>query len=108
MAPEQKQALEKFGKQIVNEVFDRSCNVLEMIMSHGTKKKGGKTDKLYLAFRSLDQRSAEVVRLFTLMAIDQTFAQFLNYLDEHEIVIPMETNSGEFVDIRTLSDGLAA
>lgn len=43
-----------------------------------------------------------------MFAIDQTFAQFLNFFDAHEIPIPFETETGETVDIQSQSDGLAA
>jgi hypothetical protein len=106
MTPEQKEGLDDFGKMLVAEVYDRACEVLHGTISHGMK--GIKPDPFHLAYQSLDEKSKEVLRRFVMEAVDQTFAQFLNFLDVHKISIPVKTSSGEVVDVQAVSDGLAA
>lgn len=106
MAPEQKEALDTFGRMVVEEVYDRSCEFLRATISHGMR--GGKPDPLHLAYESLDEKSAEVLRQFLVEAVDQTFAQFLHFLDLHAIPVHVNIESGESVDVRAASDGLAA
>jgi hypothetical protein len=101
-----RKALDEFGKAVTKEVFDRSCSFLQDTISHGMN--GNKPDPLCIAYNSLDPKSAEVLRVFLKLAVDQTFAQFLNFFDVHEIPIPFATSSGAVVDVRAASDGLAA
>ena len=106
MTPVQKQALDAFGKAVVREVFDRSCQYLHDTISRGMK--GNKPDPLHLAYQSLDPAAATVLRKFLTEAVDQTFAQFLAFIDAHQIQIPFQAEGGETVDVTSASDGLAA
>jgi hypothetical protein len=106
MIPGRKEALDEFGKAAVHEVYDRAIEFLQDTMAHGMK--GIKPDPLHIAYRNLDAHSAEVLRRFLIEAVDQTFAQFLHFFDVHAIPIRFQTTSGEEVDVRALSDGLAA
>ncbi len=70
-----KAALNEFGNRIVAEVFDRTCEHLKNAMPHGVR--GTKPDPLHLAYQSLHENSASVLRRYLIVAVDQTFAQFL-------------------------------
>ena len=105
-SPLQKQALDSFGEAIVREVYDRSCQYLLDTISHGMK--GNKPDPLNLAYQALDPASATVLRKFLVEAVDQTFAQFLAFLDVHQIRVPIQSSDGVITDVTSTSDGLAA
>ena len=102
---DQKRALDQFGEQAVREVFDRTCEHLRCTISRGMR--GTRPDPLFEAYASLDNESAEILHKFLIEAVDQTFAQFLHFLDEHEIPLPIELEDGVIVDIKGVSDGLA-
>lgn len=106
MTTEEKTALQKFGKMLTEEVYDSTFECLQGIMLHGMR--GKKLDPFHVAYRSLDARSADVVRRFVVEAIGQTLAQFLNFLDVHEVPIMVDAENGRQVDVRAASDGLAA
>lgn len=106
MNSREKDALNEFGKLIVTEVYDRACEFLQGTISHGMR--GIRPDPAFLAYQSLDDKSAEILRQFLILAVDQTFAQFLAFLDSHEIPIPFKTSIGDVVDVRSASDGLPA
>jgi hypothetical protein len=106
MTPEQKEALDEFGKAVVTEVYDGACSHLQGVISHRWRSR--RPDELHLAYKTLDEKAAEVARELIVDAIDQTFAQFLHFFDVHEIPIPFKTQSGEVIDVRAASDGLAA
>jgi hypothetical protein len=105
MTPNEKLALEMFGRRVVKDVYDGSCEYLQAVMAHGMK--GKNPDPLHVAYCSLDERSAQIVRRFVVEAVDQTFARFLHFLDTSQVPIPVELESGQQVDLRGVSDGLA-
>jgi hypothetical protein len=106
MTASEREAVNEFGKLAVREVYDRALEFLQDTMTRGMK--GVKPDPLHLAYRTLDPQSAAVLRRFVVEAVDQTFAQFLDFFDVHEIPVCFRTDSGEVVDVRGVSDGLAA
>lgn len=106
MTADEAEALDKFGQMVVREVFDQSCEYLQGVISH--RMKGLKPDPLHLAYKSLNDESAAVLRRFLWYAVDQTFAQFLNFLDVHQVAVLITTASGKTIDARAASDGLAA
>jgi len=106
MKPDEKKALDVLGKLLVEEVFDQSCRYLQVVICRGMR--GQKPDPLHEAYASLDDESATVLRRFLLEAVDQTFAQFLHFLDMHEFPLPVEVESGRIVDLKGVSDGLDA
>ena len=106
MTPSERKALDEFGSAVVREVYDRAIEFLQDTMTHGMK--GIEPDPLHLAYRDLDAQSAAVVQQFVVQAVDQTFAQFLHFFDVHSIPLRFKTSSGEEVDVRAVSDGLAA
>jgi len=106
MAPESKDVLDAFGEDIVHEVYDRSCKYLFDVISHGMK--GNRPDPLHLAYRALDPATATVMRQFLTEAVDQTFAQFLAFIDNHQISIHYRSKNGVETDVTAASEGLAA
>lgn len=106
MTGEEREALDTFGSNVVAEVYDRACAVLQGTISHGMT--GSAPDPMYRDYRSLDDRSADILRRYVILAIDQTFAHFLYFLDEHQIPLVVRTESGQEIDVRQISDGLAA
>lgn len=105
MGPESKDALNAFGEAVVHEVYDRSCEYLLNVISHGMK--GNRPDPLHEAYRSLDPAAAAVLRQFLTEAVDQTFAQFLAFIDNHEIEIQFPSKNGVKKEVTSASDGLA-
>lgn len=101
-----KQALDAFGESVVHEVYDRSCEYLFDVISRGMK--GNKPDPLHLAYQSLDPATAKLLRQFVLEAVDQTFAQFLAFIENHNPSLPFPSQAGEIIDVAAISDGLAA
>ena len=106
MDRESKEALDAFGKAVVQEVYDRACSHLLAVISRGMK--GSRPDPLNLAYTSLDTATAAVLREFLTHAVDQTFAQFLAFFDRHEIPIHFPSQNGSMVDVSAASDGLHA
>jgi hypothetical protein len=101
-----KQVLDAFGEAVIREVYDRSCKYLFDVISRGMK--GNEPDPLHLAYQSLDPATAKLLRQFLFEAVDQTFAQFLAFIDNHNVSIPILTTGGDTMDVASLSDGLAA
>lgn len=101
-----KELLAMFGKQIVEDVYDESCDRLQRLLSG--RLRGKKNVELYKAFCRLDPASAGILREFLVEAVDSTFVRLLNYFDVHEVPLYFKTDVGELVDVRSLSDGLAA
>lgn len=106
MAPVSKETLDAFGKAVIHEVYDSSCQYLFDVISHGMK--GTRPDPLHLAYKSLDPEAAAVLRQFLTEAVDQTFAQFLAFFDTHKIAILFPSENGVEKDVTATSDGLAA
>lgn len=106
MDPKAKKTLDAFGKAVVNEVYDRSCDFVQTTISRGMR--GNKPDPLHVAYQKLDPATAAFVRQFLLMAVDQTFAQFLAFIDSHQIPIKFPPDEKNAKNITALSDGLAA
>jgi hypothetical protein len=106
MDTESQQALDAFGKAVVSEVYDRTCKFLHDTMTRGMR--GNKPDPLHIAYQELDPATAAFVRQFLVVAVDQTFAQFLAFIDNHQIQIRFPPESNDSKCITSISDGLAA
>jgi hypothetical protein len=94
-----KQVLDAFGEAVIREVYDRSCKYLFDVISRGMK--GNEPDPLHLAYQSLDPATAKLLRQFLFEAVDQTFAQFLAFIDNHNVAIPFLTTGGDTVRTNT-------
>ena len=106
MDAESKNALDAFGEAAVREIYDRSCQYLYDKISRGMR--GNNPDPLHAAYQSLDPATAAILRQFLVEAVDQTFAQFLDFFDNHEIPIQFPTADGTMKEVTIASDGLAA
>ncbi|QDU97655.1 hypothetical protein [Lignipirellula cremea] len=106
MDPASRQALDAFGKAVVHEVYDRSCKYLFDVISRGMR--GNKPDPLHNGYQALDPVAASLLRKFMLEAVDQTFAQFLAFIENHQIAVPFSNGDVDSKDVASLSDGLAA
>ena len=102
----QKDALDQFGKMLIGEVYDTACDEMRRAISRPLR--GIKPNDTYEQFARLDPDSRPFVRQLVVDAISQTLAQFLHFIDVHAIPLPIKSESGEGVDVRKLSDGLAA
>ena len=100
------ESLESFGKEIIGRVYDDSLSHLKRVMEG--KMKGKRRMDLGALYKSLDDHAAEAVRRFAAEAVDATFSRFLNFFDEQGIPLYFPSSAGKLVDVRTLSDGLAA
>ncbi|MBS0266810.1 MAG: hypothetical protein JSS02_33090 [Planctomycetes bacterium] len=104
MNEDQQAALETFGKMLTEEVFDRACAYLQAKVTRGMT--GTQEDPMQQAYLSLDDSAKRVVNRLMFDAVDQTFAQFLNFLEVHEIPLPVVTRQNKCIDVQGLSDGL--
>lgn len=99
--------LDGFGKMLVAEVYDASCGELQRMLyreEYGVPR----DNPVGKAYRSLDTETACLVRRLVVAGIDQCFARFLAFLECHEeIPMVVTTKSGEEIDLRQISDGLA-
>ena len=104
MTTSETQALEEFGKAFIVEVFDASCKALKAKMTQGSS--GREPDPLQLAYQSLDEESATLLRRYVAESIGGTLCAFLHCLDWKDVPVNYKTKSGDVVDVSAASDGL--
>jgi hypothetical protein len=104
MAESKWDLLDRFGRQIMSDVRDEPFQHLEMIIAG--KMADARSKELYRQYQSIDPEARRVLERFLAVAIDACLARFLNYFDERAIGILFQTENGDSVDVRRISDGL--
>ncbi|MBS0262751.1 MAG: hypothetical protein JSS02_12425 [Planctomycetes bacterium] len=99
------ESLTTVGKILIEEVFDRSCEYLQTKITRGMT--GNRPDPMQQSFEALDENAKRVALRFMFDAVDQTFAQFLNFLEAHDVPLSVNVRQHGRIDISGLSDGLA-
>ena len=61
----------------------------------------------YDQFKNLSPKEAEWVGRLLVSAVDSGIVRFLHFIDEHELTLLFRCHSGEIVNVREISDGLA-
>jgi hypothetical protein len=103
--PKNANVLDEFGEMVVRDVYDHVISLMADMMSSPSLDPSWQ--RIHTAYTTLDDRSAKVVQSLVMDAIDQTFANFLNFFDAREIKVMMNSKGGKTVDVVELSDGLA-
>lgn len=98
------EALEEFGKGLMENVRDEVIAFLERLTSGRMADVTSKA--FYLRFCTLDSQEAEIAKDLALQAADAAIAQFLYYLEAYDLDLLARDSSGEKHDIVATSDGL--
>lgn len=97
--------LDEFGKALMTNVRDDTFSYLQRLLS------GQMADvasaKVYGDLQKLSPKDMELLERVLALAVDGSLARFLNFIDEFGIALLFRTRTGEAVDIRAISDGLA-
>lgn len=96
--------LEEFGESLMNEVRDEACGVLQRLMTGKMADKQSKA--MYKRIAKLTPEHRGLVEELLVEAVDQGLAMFLNFLDQHEVVVRWADSKGRKHDVRAISDGL--
>jgi hypothetical protein len=97
--------LDEFGEAVMTHVRDEALSFLQRVISG--KMADANSKELYAHFQRLDPAEAEFVGRLLVSAVDAGVVRFLHFIDEFELEILFRCRSGEIVNIREVSDGLA-
>lgn len=94
------------GRLLIDEVYDRAC--AEMHRTITVSKRGIQPNKIATEFGRLDNEAANLVRYLIVDSIGQCFAQFLYFIETHEVPLEIRVDANVVLDATAVSDGIAA
>lgn len=97
--------LDEFGQLLMEKVRDDALSHIQRLITGKLADIASK--ELNEQFEQLDASQAKMMRYLLAKAVDAGIVRFLHFIDEYELDLNFKRSSGEVVNIRSLSDGLA-
>lgn len=97
--------LDEFGQAVMTHVRDDAISFLERVLSG--RMADATSKELHSQLRDLSPAEAEAIRRLLVTAVDAGIVRFLHFVDECDLQLLFQSRSGDTVNIREISDGLA-